>query len=124
MLDGDQVVLTRNLSVPASAKERALSLSGAIAGVKAWSAETPNLYTLLLELHDADGRLLQATSTRIGFRTVEVSGGLVRVNGKAIKIRGVNRHEHDPVSFHVISEASMRRDIELMKQNNINAVRT
>jgi beta-galactosidase len=124
VLDGDQVVLTRNLSVPASAKERALSLSGAIAGVKTWSAETPNLYTLLLELHDADGRLLQATSTRIGFRTVEVSGGLVRINGKAIKIRGVNRHEHDPVSFHVISEASMRRDIELIKQNNINAVRT
>ncbi|WP_046659083.1 glycoside hydrolase family 2 TIM barrel-domain containing protein [Lysobacter capsici] len=124
VLDGDRVVLTREAAVEPSSKPRTLSLAGTIEGVRPWTAETPNLYTLLLELHDAGGRLVQASAVKIGFRTIEVSGGLVRVNGKPIKIRGVNRHEHDPVTFHVISEASMRRDIELMKLNNVNAVRT
>lgn len=124
VLDGERSVLSREASVPGSANTRELNLSGEIPAVRAWSAETPNLYTLLLELRDAQGRLLQATATRIGFRTVEVKDSRVLVNGRAIKIRGVNRHEHDPYSFHVISEASMRRDIELMKLSNINAVRT
>jgi beta-galactosidase len=124
VLDGDRVVLVRETTLPASSKAGAVTLGGAIERVKAWTAETPHLYTLLLELRDANGHLVQATATRIGFRTVEVRDGLVKVNGKAIKIRGVNRHEHDPYTFHVLSEATMRRDIELMKQNNINAVRT
>jgi beta-galactosidase len=73
---------------------------------------------------DARGRIVQATAQRIGFRTVAIRNGLVTVNGQPITIRGVNRHEHDPDTFHVISEASMRRDLELMKLANINAVRT
>ncbi len=92
-------------------------------GVRSWSAETPNLYTLLVELVDANGQV-QATPQRIGFRTVEIKDGQVMVNGRRIVIRGVNRHEHDPVTFHVISEESMRRDLELMKRNNFNAIRT
>ncbi len=93
-------------------------------GVRSWSAETPNLYTLLVELVDAKGQVVQATPQRIGFRTVEIKDGQVMVNGRRIMIRGVNRHEHDPETFHVISEASMRRDLELMKRNNFNAIRT
>ncbi|CTP82613.1 beta-galactosidase/beta-glucuronidase [Xanthomonas translucens pv. phlei] len=124
LLDGDTPVLVRQATVTAVRQEVALTLSGTIDKVRAWSAETPNLYTLLLEVHDADAHLLQASASRIGFRTVEIKDGLVKVNGKPVKIRGVNRHEHDPQTFHVISEASMRRDIALMKQNNINAVRT
>lgn len=124
VLDGEQVVLQQEAQISAAPKGQAATLSGTIDSVRPWTAETPNLYTLLLELYDTQGRLLQATTSRIGFRTVEITGAVVRVNGKAIKIRGVNRHEHDPFTFHVISEASMRRDIELMKQYNINAVRT
>jgi len=123
LLDGTQVVLTEATAV-AAGEARTVTLSATVPGVRAWTAETPKLYTLLVELLDADGRLIQATPQRIGFRTVEIKDGLVQVNGRPITIRGVNRHEHDPETFHVMSEASMRRDIELMKRNNINAVRT
>jgi beta-galactosidase len=104
--------------------ERKATLSATVPGVRSWSAETPNLYMLLVELLDAQGKVVQATPHKIGFRTVEIRDGRVMVNGRPIMIRGVNRHEHDPETFHVISLESMRRDIELMKRNNINAVRT
>jgi len=123
LLDGAREVLMRETAIPAGAA-RTVSLSAAVPSVRQWSAETPNLYTLLIEMVDAQGQVVQATSQRIGFRTVEIRDGQVMVNGRPIRIRGVNRHEHDPETFHVISEASMRRDIELMKRNNINAVRT
>jgi beta-galactosidase len=77
-----------------------------------------------VEYKDAVGRLVSATSRRIGFRTVEIADGEVRVNGKRVMIKGVNRHEHDPVTYRVMSMESMRKDIELMKQANVNAVRT
>ena len=123
LLDGDRQVLTRETRI-APGQARDLTLSAPVPGVRPWTAETPNLYTLLVELVDAQGAVVQATPQRIGFRTVEIKDGRVMVNGRPIVIRGVNRHEHDPETFHVISEASMRRDIELMKRNNINAVRT
>ncbi|TCP67630.1 beta-galactosidase [Sphingomonas sp. PP-CE-1G-424] len=124
LMDGNRTLLTKAVRVAPGTAERTVTLGGTIPGVKPWSAETPNLYTLLVELVGADGKIVQATPQRIGFRTVEMKNGLVSVNGKPIIIRGVNRHEHDPETFHVISEASMRRDIELMKRNNVNAVRT
>ncbi|MCX8474188.1 MAG: DUF4981 domain-containing protein [Sphingomonas sp.] len=122
LLDGKRALLVREARVAQGATSA--TLSAAVPGVRPWSAETPNLYTLLVELVDAQGKVVQATPQRIGFRTVEIRDGRVTVNGRPITIRGVNRHEHDPETFHVISEASMRRDIELMKKNNINAVRT
>jgi beta-galactosidase len=123
LLDGDKAVLTKEAKVAAGAAKTE-TLSAIVPGVRQWTAETPNLYTLLVEVLDAKGQIIQATPQRIGFRTVEIKDGRVAVNGQPIVIRGVNRHEHDPETFHVISEASMRRDIELMKRNNINAVRT
>ena len=124
VLDGDRQILTRTLPVAAGDKERTVTLSGTIADVRPWTAETPNLYTLLVELADGAGRVVQSTPTRIGFRNVAIKDGLVTVNGAPITIRGANRHEHDPETFHVISKESMERDIQLMKQNNINAIRT
>ena len=124
VLDGERAVLTRETRVSGGSKPHRVTLTGTIPAVRAWTAETPNLYTLLIEQIDPSGAVVEATARRIGFRTVEVKDGLVKVNGRPIMIRGVNRHEHDPYTFHVISEASMRRDMELMKQYNINAVRT
>ncbi|WP_068087668.1 glycoside hydrolase family 2 TIM barrel-domain containing protein [Novosphingobium rosa] len=118
--DGDAVLLTRSTPVQGSQQ----TITASLPAIRGWSAETPNLYTLLLELVDAKGQVVQASAQRIGFRTVAIANGLVTVNGKPITIRGVNRHEHDPETFHVISEASMRRDLELMKLSNINALRT
>ncbi len=89
-----------------------------------WSAETPHLYTLLISLFDPEGRLIEVVPARIGFREVEISGGQLLVNGRPILFRGVNRHEHDPDTGHYITSESMIRDIRIMKQHNINAVRT
>ncbi len=120
LLDGKAAVVVREAPVTAGS-----AATGAnILAVRRWTAETPELYTLLVELLDGDGTLIEATSRRVGFRTVEVAKGEVRVNGRRVMIRGVNRHEHDPHSFRIVSEATMRRDIALMKQANVNAVRT
>jgi len=112
---------------PVTALENGKSLASfeaTLPNVARWSAETPNLYRLVLELKDAAGKTLEAITSKIGFRTSEVKNGQFFVNGAAVRLKGVNRHEHDPHAAHVISEESMRRDIELMKQSNINAVRT
>ncbi|MBO4306781.1 MAG: hypothetical protein J5848_00515 [Bacteroidales bacterium] len=92
--------------------------------VKPWTAETPNLYTLTIRLIDEHGTVLQEIERKIGFRTVEIKDGLLCVNGKPVVIKGVNRHEHDPYTGHVVSRKSMEDDIILMKSMNINAVRT
>lgn len=92
-------------------------------GIQPWTAETPHLYTVLLELQTGGGSSTEIISQRVGFRTVEIKNGLFLVNGRAVKLKGVNRHEHDPVTGKVITVESMIRDIRLMKAYNINAVR-
>jgi beta-galactosidase len=89
-----------------------------------WSAEKPNLYTLIISLKDKDGKLSDVVSSKIGFRKIEIKEGNLLINGSRIYLKGVNRHEHDPVNGHAISENLMLKDIGLLKQNNINAVRT
>ncbi len=95
-----------------------------IPSVLQWSAENPNLYELIISLKDKEGQVLEAIPQRVGFRTVEIEGGKILVNGKAVLFKGVNRHEHDPDTGHYVSRESMLEDIRLMKQHNINAVRT
>jgi len=97
---------------------------GKVNSVKKWSAEEPNLYKLAILLKDSKGQLVEATSLNVGFRTTEIKGGQLLVNGQPILIKGVNRHEHDEFFGHVVNEESMLADIKLMKQFNINAVRT
>jgi len=118
--DGDKPVFTTQGK---GTKARPARLRGGIPNVRQWSAETPNLYRLAIEVRDTRGTLISATSRKIGFRTVEIRNGEVQVNGRRVMIKGVNRHEHDPVTYRIMSEALMRKDIELMKQANINAVR-
>ena len=88
-----------------------------------WSAETPELYRLTIALLDAQGNVLETEACDVGFRRIEISNGLLKLNGKPLLIRGVNRHEHHPENGQVMDEATMRRDIEIMKQHNFNAVR-
>jgi beta-galactosidase len=101
-----------------------LSFSTKIKNPRKWSAETPELYTLLIELKDQKGNVIESVTSKAGFRTSEIKNGLYLFNGKAIKIKGVNRHETDEFNGHVVSEEMMIKDIQLMKQNNINTVRT
>ncbi len=92
--------------------------------IKPWSAEHPDLYTLIISLKDEENKVLECTSHQLGFRTVELKNGQLLVNGKPILLKGVNRHEHDPNTGHVMSKEMMLKDIKLMKAFNINAVRT
>ena len=89
-----------------------------------WTAETPHLYRLVLTLNDEEGNVVEAIGNNVGFRDVRIRDGRVLVNGKPIRLRGVNRHEHDPEFGRVVSEERMIEDIKLMKQANMNAVRT
>jgi len=88
-----------------------------------WTAETPYLYTLIIELGKGN-KTIETLSHKIGFRNVEMTNGQLLVNGVPILIKGVNRHEHDEFTGHTIPHELMKKDIELMKQFNINAVRT
>lgn len=100
-----------------------LSISIPVDKPQLWSAEEPALYRLVVSLLDANGKLLETEACDVGFRKVEISNGLLKLNGKPLLLRGVNRHEHHPERGQAIDEATMRQDIELMKQHNFNAVR-
>ncbi|NQZ09613.1 MAG: DUF4981 domain-containing protein, partial [Algicola sp.] len=101
-----------------------LKLRGKLSNPQLWTAETPNLYTLLITLKDKKGQVLETLREDIGFRHIEIKNAQLTINGKAITIRGVDRHETSPQHGHVITRASMEQDIKLMKQFNINAVRS
>ena len=94
-----------------------------IPDVKRWTAETPYLYTAIISLWDGD-KLVESIPQRIGIRKVEIKGGQLLVNGQPILIKGADRHEIDPDSGYVVSVKRMIQDIKIMKQLNINAVRT
>lgn len=101
-----------------------VQLGASLSNPLKWSAEQPNLYTLVLSLKNESGELLEAVSCKVGFRSFELKDGLMRINGKRIMFKGVNRHEFNCDTGRSITEADMRKDIELMKLHNINAVRT
>lgn len=104
--------------------ERTISLKGNVTNPLKWTAETPNLYKVGIELVAANGKAVQAFVVHTGFRKIEIKDGLFLVNGQAIKIKGVNRHEFDMHNGRTITSESMIEDILLMKRHNINAVRT
>ncbi len=115
---------SESIEIPAN-KTFDFDSGSAIPNVKLWSAEIPNLYTLTISLKDESDPLQnQYISKNIGFKRVEIRNSQVLFNGKAIYFRGVDRHETDPFTGHVVSRESMLKDITLMKQNNINAVRS
>ena len=92
--------------------------------LKPWTAETPELYRVVVELLDPKGAVVEATSVRCGFRHVAVEGGLLCVNGRAVTLRGVNRHEHDDRRGKTVPLETTRTDLMLMKRFGFNAVRT
>ncbi len=126
IVDGNSMVFEKEKSVEVNAFDTAkINIENVIENVKQWSAELPNCYTLNIRLIDeTSGKNNQFIQKNIGFRNVRIKNNQMLVNGKAIYIRGVNRHETDPHTGHVVSIESMKLDIRLMKRNNINAVRS
>ncbi|MDR3740363.1 MAG: glycoside hydrolase family 2 TIM barrel-domain containing protein [Terracidiphilus sp.] len=108
----------------AAGQQAALAIDQPVNAPNQWSAESPYLYKLLLTLKDAKGNVLETIPWRVGFKQSEVKGNQILFNGKKLMIKGVNRHEFDPDLGQVMTRESMIADIRLMKQNNINAVRT
>lgn len=126
VLDGPEIIWSSNTQSDVQGDSDAiLTLTDSpIPNVKAWSAEVPNLYDLVIMVEDDSGELISAHAAKIGFRTSEIVSGNLLVNGEPIYIRGINRHEHNPETGYVITPEQMEREVQLMKQMNINAVRT
>lgn len=124
ILDLDHKASVMNEWYPQRGPRKLGRITATIRAPHRWTAETPYLYTLDLALRDSLGHDVERIRSRVGFRSVEVSGGQVLVNGRPIRFRGVNRHEHDPREARVMNEDLMLQDILLMKRANINAVRT
>lgn len=124
--DGETVLHNYEQRISISPKDT-MVVAGVVMlkNIKAWSAELPNLYDIEIALTDRDvPDNSQYISRPLGFKRVEIKNSQVLINGKPIYIKGVNRHETDPFTGHVVSKESMEKDIKLMKQNNINAVRS
>lgn len=102
----------------------AATMNVSVADPALWTDETPNLYTLVLDLTDPSGEVVHFTREEVGFREVTVRDSQLLVNGVAVDFRGVNRHEHDPDSGRHVPQERMLEDVMLLKQNNVNAVRT
>ncbi|GMV37642.1 MAG: beta-galactosidase [Fimbriimonadales bacterium] len=109
--------------IPAGA-EVTLHLTARVPAPRKWSAEDPYLYNLVLSLVDASGKPVHTTRTNFGFRVVEIRDSQLLINGTSVKLRGVNRHEHDPDTGRYVTKERMLQDILLMKRHNINTVRT
>lgn len=110
--------------VPLSDSNRFKNVIIKLKDPKKWSAETPYLYGVLISLIDPNGKVAEVIPQKSGFRKVEIKNNTLYVNGKAILIKGTNRHEMDPFTGQVISHERMEQDVRIMKENNINAVRT
>ena len=111
-------------ALPASAGPKTFSFSRFFPSPQLWNCERPALYRLFLVHRDAQGKILEVLSSRVGFRQVEIRGQRLLLNGVAIKLKGVNRHEHDPIRGHAVTREGILQDLLLMKRNNVNTVRT
>jgi len=114
-------VYTESKKVTNTTKE--VVFSSTINNVKKWSSETPYLYRYVIKLEGANAADNSVISGRTGFRKVEIKNAQLLVNGKVMLVRGVNIHDHHETKGHAPDRETMRRDLELMKQNNINAIR-
>jgi Beta-galactosidase/beta-glucuronidase len=124
LFEGTQKLFTESKDVKLSGDKMSVNFKKNVQAVKKWSAEKPNLYTLVISLKDKNGNISESVSTKIGFRKVEIVNSQLLVNGVAIRLKGVNMHEHNEITGHVIDEATVLKDIRTMKSNNINAMRT
>ncbi|WP_168442428.1 glycoside hydrolase family 2 TIM barrel-domain containing protein [Pontiella desulfatans] len=126
LMDGFKTVDRWSAAVPQASRLLHAKVSGSRSfnGLKPWSPEQPNLYTLVATLKEASGTALQTVRIDAGFRRFEDREGNLHLNGQRFFIRGVNRHDHHPKLGRQVTVESMIRDLELMKRSNINTVRT
>jgi beta-galactosidase len=124
LFDGNRKLYSESKDVKISSGRGVVDFIKNLTEIKKWSAEDPNLYSLVISLKDKNGNVFECVSNKIGFRKVEIVNSQLLINGVAVLIKGTNMHEHDEITGHVVDEATILKDIRLMKSNNINAVRT
>ena len=130
LYDGDEALVCERRAIGTAAIDEKgayhdrLLLSLPVNAPRLWSAEKPDLYRLVIALETNDGVLVEAEACDVGFRSVEIKNGLLLVNGKAVLIRGANRHEFHPERGQAVRPEDMLQDVLLMKRYNFNAVRT
>lgn len=120
----DNLAARGDTVIDVAQSKQQIKFTATIPNADAWSAESPSLYQLKIALKDTQGADVQVVRQRVGFRTSELKNGNVLINGQPVLFKGVNRHEHDPITGQTVSRESMRRDMSLLKHYNINAVRT
>ncbi len=108
----------------ASAAEKTIKFTTTLSGLKLWTAETPNLYTVVVSLKNESGKETEAFSTKYGFRHIAQVGQFVHINGKKVFFKGTNRHDTHPLTGRAIDMETMLLDVTMFKQNNINTLRT
>ena len=121
-LDGN--IINGTLKVLAVGDTTHMQLSYLINNPKLWSAEKPNLYPFSVELQDQSGTTIEHFDYHLGVKRVECVGEVFKINGKNVKLRGVNRHDHHPITGRYVDDATYEKDLQLMKQANINFLRT
>jgi beta-galactosidase len=123
LLDGEKIIFSDAKTLALLKGNNSIDFKTKLPNIKTWNAEHPNLYTLLISLKDKKGILTETTSIKVGFRNVSIKNNQFLVNGQPVLIKGVNIHDHSETEGHVISEELTLKDLQLMKQNNINAIR-
>ncbi len=124
LMDGSENVFSVTRPLDLKKQERkTITVEQKVDNVKKWSAETPHLFTLIMQLKDKEGKMVEVISHKIGFRKLEIKNNQFLVNGMAVYLKGVNLHDHDEVTGHVVSKELVLKDLRIMKENNINAIR-
>ncbi|NVK52351.1 MAG: DUF4981 domain-containing protein [Flavobacteriaceae bacterium] len=123
LFDNKNILVENNKNLSIKGNSNTVSFKTIVNTVKPWSAEHPNLYSLRIITKDTKDKIIEITEHKIGFRSVEIKNGLLLVNGQRITLKGVNAHEADPNTGHVLSESVLLKDVQMWKENNINAVR-
>ncbi|MDO7172346.1 glycoside hydrolase family 2 TIM barrel-domain containing protein [Mariniflexile sp. AS56] len=123
LMDGDKEVYSATKNIKLKKGRNQVDFSQVLKNVKTWNAEQPNLYTLLVHLKDKKDATIEATSIKVGFRNIKIVKNQFLVNGMAVLLKGANLHDHSDTEGHTISEALTLKDLEVMKQNNLNAIR-
>lgn len=115
---------SQSISSLAAGSDKKLNFTADLSDLNLWTAETPNLYTVVVWLEDKNGNQTEAFSTKYGFRHIEVVDKFVRINGKKVFFKGTNRHDSHPLYGRAVDLESMLKDVTMFKQHNINTVRT
>lgn len=124
LLDKDKVLKKYSKKLKVSAdNSSSVGFNETLSDIKSWSAETPNLYTALITLKGIENNILQSTALKVGFRNIKIKNNQFLINGKPVLIKGVNLHDHDEYDGHVVSKELTIKDLIIMKENNVNAIR-